>query len=191
MWPDEREERLRELWDEGLSSAAIGRELGVSKNAVVGKAHRMNLPDRPSPILPKGSGRPRGVSMRRPPPAPLPLLSSIVAQKPAIAPLEVAKRPPVIRPPRPPHDPVQPLPAGRIGQCAYVTSEGKPHRYCDDPTLPGNVYCRVHYELCIIRPRIRPYTGAAVVSAFQRDVAAVENRIPPDAVLFLIPEASP
>jgi len=28
----------------------IGRHLGVSKNAVVGKAHRLDLPGRPSPI---------------------------------------------------------------------------------------------------------------------------------------------
>ena len=34
-WTDEKIERLKELWDQGLSTAEIGRELGVSKNAVV------------------------------------------------------------------------------------------------------------------------------------------------------------
>jgi GcrA cell cycle regulator len=38
---------LRQLWDEGHSTAEIGRRLGVSKNAVVGKAHRLDLPSRP------------------------------------------------------------------------------------------------------------------------------------------------
>ena len=42
--------RLIELWDEGHSTEEIGRRLGVTKNAVVGAAHRMDLPARPSPI---------------------------------------------------------------------------------------------------------------------------------------------
>ena len=41
--------RLRDLWAEGLSTAEIGRRLGVSKNAIVGKAHRLELSARPSP----------------------------------------------------------------------------------------------------------------------------------------------
>lgn len=49
-WNEEVIARLRALWDEGLSTAEIGRRLGVSKNAVVGKAHRLGLPPRPSPI---------------------------------------------------------------------------------------------------------------------------------------------
>lgn len=49
-WNDEAIARLRALWDEGHSTAEIGRRMSVSKNAVVGKAHRLNLPARPSPI---------------------------------------------------------------------------------------------------------------------------------------------
>ena len=49
-WADDTIIRLRELWSEGHSTAEIGRRLGVSKNAVVGKAHRLDLPPRPSPI---------------------------------------------------------------------------------------------------------------------------------------------
>ena len=49
-WTDDRIDQLRKLWDQGLSASAIGRQLGVSKNAVVGKAHRLKLPARPSPI---------------------------------------------------------------------------------------------------------------------------------------------
>ena len=50
-WSIERVALLRELWDEGLSTAAIGRRLGTSKNAVIGKAHRLKLPRRPSPLV--------------------------------------------------------------------------------------------------------------------------------------------
>lgn len=49
-WSVEAIDRLRALWAEGLSTAEIGRRMGISKNAVVGKAHRLNLPARPSPI---------------------------------------------------------------------------------------------------------------------------------------------
>lgn len=49
-WTAEAIERLRALWAEGHSTAEIGRRMGVSKNAVVGKAHRLQLPARPSPI---------------------------------------------------------------------------------------------------------------------------------------------
>ena len=49
-WTDAVILDLRALWDEGLSTAEIGRRLGVTKNAVVGKAHRLVLPARPSPI---------------------------------------------------------------------------------------------------------------------------------------------
>jgi len=49
-WTDEIISRLQTLWQEGLSTAEIGRQLSITKNAVVGKAHRLGLPPRPSPI---------------------------------------------------------------------------------------------------------------------------------------------
>ncbi len=49
-WTDEQVEELKKLWDQGLTTGEIGKALGVSKNAVVGKAHRLKLDSRPSPI---------------------------------------------------------------------------------------------------------------------------------------------
>lgn len=49
-WTTELVAELVRLWNEGASTAEIGRRLGISKNAVVGKAHRLSLPPRPSPI---------------------------------------------------------------------------------------------------------------------------------------------
>ena len=50
VWTDERLEELKKLWAQGLSISQIGEALGVSRNAIAGKAHRMGLPKRPSPI---------------------------------------------------------------------------------------------------------------------------------------------
>ena len=50
VWTDERLEELKKLWTQGLSISQIGEALGVSRNAIAGKAHRMGLPKRPSPI---------------------------------------------------------------------------------------------------------------------------------------------
>lgn len=41
------------LWDEGLPTSEIGRRLGVSKNAVIGKIHRLGLSNRKSPVQKK------------------------------------------------------------------------------------------------------------------------------------------
>ncbi|MDB5719487.1 MAG: GcrA cell cycle regulator, partial [Alphaproteobacteria bacterium] len=50
-WTDERIERLRELWTRGMTASHIADELGgVSRNAVIGKAHRLGLQSRPSPV---------------------------------------------------------------------------------------------------------------------------------------------
>jgi len=46
-WTDERVERLKQLWADGLSASQIAAQLGgISRNAVIGKVHRLNLPGR-------------------------------------------------------------------------------------------------------------------------------------------------
>ena len=52
-WTDERIERLKQLWSQGVTASQIADELGgVSRNAVIGKAHRLGLQSRPSPVKP-------------------------------------------------------------------------------------------------------------------------------------------
>lgn len=49
-WTDERVERLKTLWSEGLSASQIATELGsVTRNAVIGKVHRLGLSGRAKP----------------------------------------------------------------------------------------------------------------------------------------------
>ena len=52
-WTEERIERLKSMWSEGSTASQIADDLGgVSRNAVIGKAHRLGLEARPSPVKP-------------------------------------------------------------------------------------------------------------------------------------------
>lgn len=67
-WSDERIERLRALWAEGLSCSQIAAELGggATRNSVIGKANRLKLPPRlsKSPFANKASRVP-GIARNR------------------------------------------------------------------------------------------------------------------------------
>jgi GcrA cell cycle regulator len=63
-WTDEKIAELKRLWLEGKSTGEIGKIIGMSKNAVVGKAHRLGLESRPSPI--KRSENAEGVKAEAP-----------------------------------------------------------------------------------------------------------------------------
>ena len=50
-WTEDRVEILSKLWADGLSASQIAKQLGgVTRNAVIGKAHRLGLKSRPSPV---------------------------------------------------------------------------------------------------------------------------------------------
>lgn len=49
-WTDERDAQLRALWDAGLSGTEIGKRMGITKSAAIGRVHRLKLAPRVSPI---------------------------------------------------------------------------------------------------------------------------------------------
>ncbi len=65
-WTEERNSRLRDLWDEGLSTRAIAAALGVTKNAIVGKSYRLGLERRCPSNRPGSAPRPQPVPAKRP-----------------------------------------------------------------------------------------------------------------------------
>jgi GcrA cell cycle regulator len=67
-WTEERIDTLKKMWDSGMTATQIAEELGgVSRNAVIGKAHRLGLPARPSPVKPN---EPKPAAETKPAPAP-------------------------------------------------------------------------------------------------------------------------
>ncbi|GLV29738.1 hypothetical protein TomTYG75_22570 [Sphingobium sp. TomTYG75] len=67
-WTDERIDQLKGMWEKGLTASQIADELGgVSRNAVIGKAHRLGLQSRPSPVKPNEAPK-KAAPVRKPAP---------------------------------------------------------------------------------------------------------------------------
>lgn len=84
-WTDERIDTLRNLWEKGLTASQIAESLGgVSRNAVIGKAHRLGLKARPSPVkAAEGSAPARPAKTVTKPVAARPPIAKPAAAKPA------------------------------------------------------------------------------------------------------------
>lgn len=66
-WTDERIDILKQLWEKGLSASQIAEELGgVTRNAVIGKAHRLGLKSRPSPVKAGGAKKAAAAAPKKP-----------------------------------------------------------------------------------------------------------------------------
>lgn len=160
-WNEDTIAGLRALWDEGHSTAEIGRRMGISKNAVVGKAHRLALPPRPSPIR-----RGEAVSADRAPPRraqspTLPPLDAPAAEARPDAGLarraEGARPPPAPAPAQPPR-PLNPAkPGARTASCCWPIGEPgtRSFRFCDTPAMAGKPYCTEHVQLAYVKVRDR------------------------------------
>lgn len=69
-WTEERIETLTKMWASGMTASQIAEELGgISRNAVIGKAHRLGLKPRPSPVKPNDAEAPAPAAKASPPPA--------------------------------------------------------------------------------------------------------------------------
>ena len=141
-WTPPTIQQLRSLWAEGHSTAEIGRRMGVSKNAIVGKAHRLHLPARPSPIRGRRDGQagpPR--ASRRPPCPPLPELRSLSDR---LSPPQLVVAP--TAPPRPSTRPRLDLRTIGTNPCCWPLGEpgSTSFRFCGDPATANKPYCPDH-----------------------------------------------
>ena len=123
-WTDDKVAELTKLWDSGYSASVIGRMLGMSKNAVVGKAHRLRLASRPSPIR-----RERRTPTRRR----VPLLTKPTELRPTPAP-----------PPPEPRYVVRK--DGKAAACLWPIGEpgDADFHFCGSAAVDGKPYCPEH-----------------------------------------------
>lgn len=106
-WTDDRVETLKRMWSEGQSASAIAKELGgVTRNAVIGKVHRLGLSNRteePEAAAPAPAPAPEPVAREKP-------AAPRAVPQPAAAPLrpEPAPEPAAVQPEPEPEPSTQP-----------------------------------------------------------------------------------
>ena len=159
-WTPEQISDLTRLWGEGLTTAEIGKRLGISKNAVVGKAHRLHLPARPSPIKRTGPrptvyrpATPRQPSAPRAPQAPRePRAPSQSAQTSAAALRALANQPSAKR---------MPMMALSASTCRWPIGDpgDNEFHFCGERSLDGKPYCSAHASIAYVK--MKPRTEAA------------------------------
>ncbi|MEP1231636.1 MAG: GcrA family cell cycle regulator [Litorimonas sp.] len=161
-WPDERVAVLTKLWAEGLSASQIATQLGgVTRNAVIGKVHRLGLPGRAKPSNPRRkrvttakTSKPRVSKALRAPSAP---------RTPRIL---------ATAPPAPPPLDAKPMANGEFATILTITDHmckwpigdpGTPEfRFCGRKTDPEEPYCVPHSQVAYQPSRRRGSNQKAI-----------------------------
>ncbi len=170
-WTDERVEKLKTMWGEGQSASQIAKSLGgVTRNAVIGKVHRLGLSNRaaakpvaPAPEVKSAKPSPVAAAPAAPEPKPAPAERVVEAAPP---PKPVIQSPTARREPPPP-TPAMVEDAARTAE-ALAVMEKKAKRldlleltektckwpigdpatddffFCGLPSQPGKPYCEAH-----------------------------------------------
>lgn len=128
VWTLAMDADLTRLWNLGKTSLQIAIVLGKTKNAVVGRAHRLDLTGRPSPIKhsdgPKRPYKPRGRAPSRP--------LAEKSERKVRARLEALPRE------------TTPVVLDRTKTCQWPMTDDRPWKFCGDPCQHGTPYCPGH-----------------------------------------------
>lgn len=155
-WP-EADDRLRALWAAGWTTLAIAARLGISKNSVIGRARRLGLPGRASPIKGAAPTKPRTPRAVRPA-SPKPARDTAPKPRPRPEPEVRAERPAIVAPVASPLPfRLAVIPPSR--SCCWPIGEPRTpeFRFCEGVSVPGKSYCAEH---CRIAYQTAPRTEA-------------------------------
>lgn len=172
-WTDERVELLKKMWGEGQSASQIAKELGgVTRNAVIGKVHRLGLSNRATTTSANTAAKTEAKSKAAPKAAPKatkadPEPKVEMETKPAIAPGTPARRQIIPAgqplPPQPSANEISPEALARVNEVEKKAKKislleltertckwpvGDPATddfwFCGLPTQSGKPYCEAH-----------------------------------------------
>lgn len=152
-WTEERVEQLKKLWNQGLSASQIAAELGhgVTRNAVIGKVHRLGLSGRAKA---PASSAPRARKATRAPSHPMTMTTrGNLALAPRIAPTPrpvVEYQPAIVA-----EDVVVPMSERvtimelRESMCRWPLGDPSTSefRFCGGPSPIGTPYCTFHERI--------------------------------------------
>lgn len=171
-WTDERVELLKKMWGEGQSASQIAKELGgVTRNAVIGKVHRLGLSNRtttPSAAAkpePKAKAAPKAAPKPEPKEQPEPKAAEPVEQRPSnVTPLRrqiIPAGQPL--PPQPSANEISPEALARVSEvekkakklslleltektCKWPVGDPATEEFwfCGLPSQSGKPYCEAH-----------------------------------------------
>ena len=140
-WTEATITELTQLWSEGRSGSEISRRLNVSKNSVIGKAHRLDLPGRPSPII-VGERKQQTKASRA-------QLSTLPSLKTATALLNYTLT--QTRPSQPGEKG-----AFKAHRCCWPIGDpgSSNFRFCGEAALPGKPYCQEHTNRAYLKKQV-------------------------------------
>lgn len=153
-WPKDRIVQITQLWSQGLSAVEIGNKMGITKNAVLGKVHRLKLPSRKSPII--RDGRTPKAPRRERSQKPLQIAPraqggfSTLTRTLQLAPM-VATRPVFV---------------GPTTSCCFPLWKHqerapRPPIFCGEVSIPGRSYCETHYRRCYVQKPLPEVSSVA------------------------------
>ena len=138
QWTEILVEELRQAWAAGLSATVIAKQLGngISRSAVIGKAHRLDLP--PHKHAPSASGPTR---LRR------------TYKQRTVRVLITRQLPPEPEVPRPPRMRRLPLLELEEGQCKWPVGSPRDKNFffCAADAVEGRPYCGWHLDMAFVK----------------------------------------
>ncbi len=148
-WTSEMIDKLRQMWKQGLTTSEIAKKIGVSKNSIVGKVHRLNLTARPSPIKKKENvvlEQPAQKSVEKTP------KSAKSVKKVKIEPVEIS--PTVVVPTTVEKTGCIPLTELDNHTCRWPIGDPRDEGFCfcGKKVRSGQTYCEEHAAIAYVKP---------------------------------------